>query len=147
MITSPGASPSSTTYSVPLEEALNGVENMMYMTSTASNTGAAKITVYFRQGTDPDMATVNVQNRIATAQGLLPAEVTRSGITVRKRQTSNIKALALYSPDSSIPSGKIFDISAVTLSISSMISLAFEPEVCAIIQLEPGCPFTSPIYV
>ena len=86
---------------VPLEEALNGVENMMYMTSTASNTGAAKITVYFRQGTDPDMATVNVQNRIATAQGLLPAEVTRSGITVRKRQTSNIKALALYSPDSS----------------------------------------------
>lgn len=86
---------------VPLEEALNGVENMMYMTSTASNTGAARITVYFRQGTDPDMATVNVQNRIATAQGLLPAEVTRSGITVRKRQTSNIKALALYSPDSS----------------------------------------------
>ena len=54
---------------VPLEEALNGVENMMYMTSTSSNTGSARITVYFRQGTDPDMATVNVQNRIATAQG------------------------------------------------------------------------------
>lgn len=86
---------------VPLEEALNGVENMMYMTSTASNTGSAKITVYFRQGTDPDMATVNVQNRIATAEGLLPAEVTKSGITVRKRQTSNIKQLAVYSPDDS----------------------------------------------
>ncbi len=86
---------------VPLEEALNGVENMMYMTSTATNTGSARITVYFRQGTDPDMATVNVQNRIATAQGLLPAEVTRSGITVRKRQTSNIKQLAVYSPDDS----------------------------------------------
>ena len=86
---------------VPLEEALNGVENMMYMTSTSTNTGSARITVYFRQGTDPDMATVNVQNRIATAQGLLPAEVTKSGITVRKRQTSNIKALALYSPDNS----------------------------------------------
>ena len=86
---------------VPLEEALNGVENMMYMTSSATNTGSARITVYFRQGTDPDMATVNVQNRIATAQGLMPAEVTRSGITVRKRQTSNIKALALYSPDDS----------------------------------------------
>lgn len=84
---------------VPLEEALNGVENMMYMTSTATNTGSARITIYFRQGTDPDMATVNVQNRIATAQGLMPAEVTRSGINVRKRQTSNIKALALYSPD------------------------------------------------
>ena len=86
---------------VPLEEALNGVENMMYMTSTSTNTGSARITVYFRQGTDPDMATVNVQNRIATAQGLLPAEVTKSGITVRKRQTSNIKALALYSPNNS----------------------------------------------
>ena len=86
---------------VPLEEALNGVENMMYMTSTATNTGSARITIYFRQGTDPDMAPVNVQNRIATAQGLMPAEVTRSGINVRKRQTSNIKALALYSPDDS----------------------------------------------
>ena len=86
---------------VPLEEALNGVENMMYMTSSATNAGMANIRIYFRQGTDPDMATVNVQNRIASAQGLLPAEVTRSGITVRKRQTSNIKALALYSPDNS----------------------------------------------
>lgn len=80
---------------VPLEEALNGVENMTYMTSTSYNNGSAKISVYFRQGTDPDMATVNVQNRIATAQGLLPAEVTKSGITVRKRQTSNIKQLAV----------------------------------------------------
>lgn len=86
---------------VPLEEALNGVENMMYMTSSSTNTGSARITIYFRQGTDPDMATVNVQNRIATAQGLLPAEVTRSGINVRKRQTGNIKAIALYSPDDS----------------------------------------------
>ena len=86
---------------VPLEEALNGVENMTYMTSTSSNNGSARITVYFRQGTDPDMATVNVQNRIATAQGLLPAEVTKSGINVRKRQTSNIKQLAVYSPDDS----------------------------------------------
>ncbi len=86
---------------VPLEEALNGVENMMYMTSSATNTGSARVTIYFRQGTDPDMATVNVQNRISSAQGLLPAEVTRSGVTVRKRQTSNIKALALYSPDDS----------------------------------------------
>ncbi len=86
---------------VPLEEALNGVENMMYMTSTSANTGQGRIVVYFRQGTDPDMATVNVQNRIATAQGVLPAEVTKSGITVRKRQTSNIKILSLYSPDDS----------------------------------------------
>ena len=85
---------------VPLEEAINGVENMLYMTSTASNTGKANIIVYFRQGADADMAMVNVQNRIAVAQGLLPAEVTQTGITVRKRQASNIKAFALYSPDS-----------------------------------------------
>ena len=86
---------------VPLEESINGVENMMYMVSSATNTGSARVTIYFRQGTDADIAMVNVQNRLASAQGLLPAEVTRSGVNVRKRQTSNIKALALYSPDDS----------------------------------------------
>lgn len=85
----------------PLEEQLNGVENMMYMTSTATNTGSASISVYFRQGTDPNMSVVNVQNRVASAQGLLPAEVTKSGITVRKRQSNSLKALSLYSPDDS----------------------------------------------
>ena len=86
---------------VPLEEAINGVENMMYMVSSATNSGSASIQIYFRQGTDGDMAMVNVQNRIASAQSLLPAEVTRSGVTVRKRQTSRIKTLAVYSPDNS----------------------------------------------
>ncbi len=86
---------------IPLEEAINGVENMMYMTSSATNNGSASIQIYFRQGTDADMAMVNVQNRIASAQGLLPAEVTRSGVSVRKRQTSRIKTLAIYSPDDS----------------------------------------------
>ena len=85
----------------PLEEQLNGVENMMYMTSTATNTGSASINVYFKQGTDPDMSVVNVQNRVASAQGLLPAEVTKSGITVRKRQSNALKAISLYSPDNS----------------------------------------------
>lgn len=85
----------------PLEEELNGVENMMYMTSTATNTGSASISVYFKQGTDPDMSVVNVQNRVASAQGLLPAEVTKSGITVRKRQNNSLKAISLYSPDDS----------------------------------------------
>ena len=84
---------------VPLEEAINGVEDMMYMVSSATNSGSASIQIYFRQGTDGDMAMVNVQNRIASAQSLLPAEVTRSGVTVRKRQTSRIKTLAVYSPD------------------------------------------------
>lgn len=88
----------------PLEEQLNGVENMMYMTSTATNTGSASISVYFKQGTDPDMSVVNVQNRVASAQGLLPAEVTKSGITVRKRQSNSLKAISLYSPDDSYDS-------------------------------------------
>lgn len=88
----------------PLEEQLNGVENMMYMTSTATNTGSASISVYFRQGTDPDMSVVNVQNRVASAQGQLPAEVTKSGVTVRKRQNSSLKSLSLYSPDDSYDS-------------------------------------------
>ena len=86
---------------VPLEEAINGVEDMMYMVSSATNSGSANIQIYFRQGTDGDMAMVNVQNRIASAQSLLPAEVTRSGVTVRKRQTSRIKTFAVYSPDNS----------------------------------------------
>ena len=84
---------------VPLEESLNGVEDMMYMTSTATNTGTASISIYFRQGTDADMAVVNVQNRVASAQGLLPAEVTKSGVTVRKRQNSTLKSITLYSPE------------------------------------------------
>ena len=85
---------------VPLEEAINGVEGMMYMTSQASNNGTASIGIFFRQGTDPDMAMVNVQNRAATVQGRLPSDVVKGGITVRKRQTSNIKQIAVYSPDS-----------------------------------------------
>ena len=85
---------------VPLEEAINGVEGMMYMTSSASNNGTGSIGIFFRQGTDPDMAMVNVQNRAATVQGRLPSDVVKSGLTVRKRQTSNIKQLAVYSPDS-----------------------------------------------
>ncbi len=85
---------------VPIEEAINGVEDMIYMVSSATNNGSANIQIYFRQGTDGDMAMVNVQNRLASAQGLLPGEVTKSGINVRKRQTSRIKTLALYSPDS-----------------------------------------------
>jgi len=86
---------------VPLEEAINGVEGMMYMSSRASNTGNANISVFFRQGTDPDMAMVNVQNRAATVQGRLPSDVVKGGLTVRKRQSSNIKQLTVYSPDDS----------------------------------------------
>lgn len=85
----------------PLEEAINGVENMTYMTSTASNAGTVSITVYFKQGTDPDMAAVNVQNRVSKATGQLPAEVTQVGITTSKRQTSILQMFSLHSPDDS----------------------------------------------
>ena len=86
---------------VPLEESINGVENMMYMTSSATNTGSATINVYFKQGTDPDMATVNVQNRVTKVQGSLPSEVTKIGVTAQKRQSSQLKIMSLYSPDGS----------------------------------------------
>ena len=80
----------------PLEDQINGVENMMYMTSNASNSGSADISIYFKQGTDPDMAAVNVQNRVSMAQGLLPAEVTKVGVTTQKRQTSMLMIFSIY---------------------------------------------------
>lgn len=81
---------------VPLEEAINGVENMDYMSSSASNTGDASITITFKQGTDPDMAAVNVQNKVSSATGLLPAEVTKIGVTTEKRQNSMLMVFTLY---------------------------------------------------
>ena len=81
---------------MPLEESINGVEDMIYITSTATNAGTAEILVYFKQGTDPDMAAVNVQNRVSMAQGLLPAEVTRVGVTTQKRQNSMLLIFSLY---------------------------------------------------
>lgn len=85
---------------VPLEEAINGVENMTYMESTATS-GSASINIYFKQGTDPDQAAVNVQNKTSEAQGQLPSEVTKIGITVEKRQISTLAILGIYSPDDS----------------------------------------------
>lgn len=83
----------------PLEESINGVENMTYLTSSATNDGSASITVYFEQGSDADMAAVNVQNRVSQAQALLPAEVTRVGVTVSKRQTSQVIMYTLTTDD------------------------------------------------
>ena len=80
----------------PLEDQINCVENMMYMTSNAANNGSAEISIYFKQGTDPDMAAVNVQNRVSMAQGLLPAEVTQVGVTTQKRQTSMLMVFSIY---------------------------------------------------
>lgn len=80
----------------PLEEQINGVENMDYMSSQATNTGEARITITFKQGTDPDMAAVNVQNRVSKAQGLLPAEVTRVGVITNKRQNSMLMVFSIY---------------------------------------------------
>ncbi len=83
----------------PLEESINGAEGMTYMESTATNTGSATINVYFEQGFDPDMAAVDVQNRVAKAQSLLPAEVTQVGVLTQKRQTSMLIAATLYDRD------------------------------------------------
>ena len=84
---------------VPLEEAINGVEDMIYMTSTASNTGDASINIYFKQGANADMAAVNVQNRVNGALGQLPAEATKSGVMTEKQQNAELMTFALYSPD------------------------------------------------
>ncbi len=96
----PGASAETVQKSVlaPLEQAINGVDNMTYMTSSASN-GSASISIYFKQGANPDMAAVNVQNRVAQAQAMLPAEVLRFGVSVEKRQPGQLRILALESPN------------------------------------------------
>ncbi|MBP5770114.1 MAG: efflux RND transporter permease subunit [Bacteroidaceae bacterium] len=83
----------------PLEEAINGVPDMTYMTSKASSDGSAEISVYFKQGTDPDMATVNVQNRVTRTQALLPADVNKVGVTVEKRQNNILRIFAVRSAD------------------------------------------------
>nr|WP_294895391.1 efflux RND transporter permease subunit [uncultured Pedobacter sp.] len=84
---------------IPLEEQINGVENMLYMTSSAWNDGTANITIYFKLGTNPDLAAVNVQNRVARATPLLPAEVTKAGVITAKKQSSNVLIFGLYSDD------------------------------------------------
>ena len=103
MTSYPGASAETVQKSVivPLEEAINGVEDMNYITSQASNIGEVQMVVYFNQGTDADMAAVNVQNRVSSALGLLPAEVTQIGVTTVKQQNSRLMQVALYSPDDS----------------------------------------------
>lgn len=106
----------------PLEEAINGVEDMTYMTSSASNSGDVSIMVYFKQGTDPDMAAVNVQNKVATATGSLPSEVTKVGVSTIKRQTSMLQVFTLYSPDDSYDEN----------FLSNYISINLKPELLRI---------------
>ena len=100
---------------VPLEESINGVENMTYMTSSATNAGGASIRIFFKQGTDPDMSVVNVQNRVGEAQRLLPAEVVQSGVTVRKMQTGTLMFVSLYSPDDSFASNFLTNYMQINL--------------------------------
>ena len=99
----PGASAEVVARSVatPLEEAINGVENMTYMTSNSNNDGTMTLSVFFKAGTDPDIASVNVQNRVAKASSLVPQEVLQAGISTQKQQNSIIMAIALYTNDSS----------------------------------------------
>ena len=106
----------------PLEEAINGVEDMIYMTSSATNSGSVSITVYFKQGTDPDMAAVNVQNRVSRATGQLPAEVTQVGVTTSKHQTSILQMFSLSSPDESYDEN----------FLSNYISINLKPQILRI---------------
>ena len=106
----------------PLEEAINGVEDMTYMTSSATNNGTVTITIYFRQGVDPDMAAVNVQNRVSKATGQLPSEVTQVGVTTLKRQTSMLQIFSLSSSDDS------YDESF----LANYISINLKPEILRI---------------
>ncbi len=99
----------------PLEDQINGVENMMYMSSTASNNGSAEISIYFTQGTDPDMAAVNVQNRVSMAQGLLPAEVTQIGVTTQKRQNSMLLVFSVFAEDDRYDSGFLENYAKINL--------------------------------
>ena len=97
----PGASAETIQKSVimPIEEAVNGVEDMLYIQSSASNTGSIEIKVFFKQGTNPDMAAVNVQNRVSKVSSLLPAEVTKIGVAAQKQQPSFLRVFAITSPD------------------------------------------------
>ena len=112
---------------MPLEESINGVENMMYMTSNASNTGSGDISIYFKQGTDPDMAAVNVQNRVSMAQGLLPAEVTRIGVTTQKRQTSMLVVFSLYDETDTYTDAFIENYAKINKKRLPRITLAWQP--------------------
>lgn len=118
----PGASAETMMKSVvvPLEEAINGVENMTYMSSSATNNGTCAITVYFKQGTNPDMAAVNVQNCVSRATRQLPAEVNETGVTVKKRQTSVLQRVAVYSPNSSYD--RTFIVNYVKINLVPAIS-------------------------
>lgn len=106
----------------PLEESINGVENMTYMTSQSSNNGYVSITVYFKQGTDPDMAAVNVQNRVSKATSQLPSAVTQVGVQTIKRQTSMLQVFALSSPTDEYDEN----------FISNYININIKPEVSRI---------------
>ena len=112
----PGASAETIQKSVivPLEEAINGVENMDYITSSAA-AGSGTLSIYFRQGTDADMAAVNVQNKVSRATGQLPSQVTQIGVMTMKRQTSMVKIFALYSPDDSYDENFLANYSKINI--------------------------------
>ena len=100
---------------VPLEESINGVQGMNYMTSSAANGGSATINIYFKQGTDPDIATVNVQNRVSQASSLLPSDVTKNGVTVQKKQSSTILMVLSKSNNSDYDARFLQNYAAINL--------------------------------
>ncbi len=139
---------------MPLEETINGVQDMTYISSTASSNGSAEITVFFKQGTDPDMAAVNVQNRVSKAMSQLPSEVVQYGVTVEKRQNSVLQISSLYSPDGKFDNEFIsnyvdINVKPRIMRVNGVGSVAnfgntyslriwMKPDVMGIYGLEPG---------
>ncbi|EDP6893276.1 multidrug efflux RND transporter permease subunit [Campylobacter lari] len=103
------------TVAIPLEDAINGVENMIYMDSTSSSSGDMSLSVYFNIGTDPDQATVDVNNRISAAMAKLPEDVKKTGVSVRKTGSSILEVATLYSPDGSMDSLEVYNYAALNI--------------------------------
>ena len=143
----------------PLEESINGVPGMTYMTSKSSSTGDVSISVFFKQGTDPDMAAVNVQNRVSLAQALLPADVTRVGVQVMKMQSNILRILGIKSTDGKYDEDFISNYVDINIKprlqritgVGSVTSLGntyalriwMKPDVMAQYGLEPGDVFAA----
>jgi hydrophobic/amphiphilic exporter-1 (mainly G- bacteria), HAE1 family len=129
----PGANAETVLRSVApsLEESINGVENMSYMSSTASNDGSLVITVYFKLGTDPDQAAVNVQNRVSQATSQLPSEVIQAGVTTAKQQNSLIMVVDLFSENEALYDQKFLSnyaqINIISFHCYMVVSFKFSP--------------------
>ncbi|ELC1393452.1 efflux RND transporter permease subunit, partial [Campylobacter coli] len=103
------------TVASPIEDAINGADNMIYMDSTSSSSGTMSLTVYFDIGTDPDQATIDVNNRISAATAKMPDAVKKLGVTVRKTSSTTLAAISMYSSDGSMSAVDVYNY--ITLNV------------------------------